>query len=168
MTGRSESEAFVYIAVYASPDRARMDHAVLQRLRDEKVIEPFDVGLVYRDEEGDTHVRKRERGMRKGVVSGIGIGALLGVLIPFAAIPMTVSINATKGGLKSYFKDGMSRQDIKELGAALESGEAALIVLSGEDLEAILNLELSGADRSIQRRVQGQADELKTALENPV
>lgn len=40
-----------------------------------------------------------------------------------------------------YVKDGMSRRDIEEFGEALESGEAALIVLSGEDLEAALNLE---------------------------
>ncbi len=64
------------------------------------------------------------------------------------------------GGLTSYFRKGISRKEIKELGDALESGEAALVVLSNQDLEATLDHELRGADR----RIQGQADELQTAL----
>ncbi len=164
MSKRNEKTTFVYIAAYAAPSRARMDHKVLQRLRDEGRIERFDVALVSKDDEGQVHVRKRERRTGKGAVAGAGMGALLGLLIPFVAIPVTASINAGRGGAMSYFLKGMSRKDIGELGEALGSGQAALVVLSEHDLEDTLDRELRGADRRIQRRIQGQADELTAAL----
>jgi len=155
---------FVYVAAYSSAGRARMDFGVLKRRRDEGDIEHFDVALVHKDDEGDVHVRKRERRTREGTVSGVGVGALLGVLIPFAAIPVTVSLNAVKGGLTAYFRKGMSREDLQVLGEALGSGEAALVVLSAHDLADVLATELRGADRGVQRRVEGESEELRAAL----
>ena len=65
----------------------------------------------------------------------------------------------------TYFRHGMSRADIKDLGDALEGEEAALIILSESPLEEVLDAELTRADRSLERRVQDAAETLKHELE---
>ncbi len=164
MSETSEITAYAYVAAYSSPDRARRDYKVLRRVRSQEGAGALDVALVFKDDGANVHLRKRERDTGKGAITGVGVGALLGILIPFAAIPVTVSVNAAKGGLMSYYRKGMSRADIRALGEALGAGEAALVVLSGHDLRETLDRALQGADATVQRRIQGRATELEASL----
>lgn len=164
MSETSETAAYAYVAAYRSPERARTDHKVLRRLRSEQGAGALEIALVFKDDDANVHLRKRERETGKGAIAGVGIGALLGILVPFAAIPVTVSVNAAKGGLMSYYRKGMSRADITALGEALDAGEAALVVLSRRDLRETLDRALQGADATVQRRIQGRATELEAAL----
>lgn len=161
---KQNESAFVRIAAYSSLDRARQDFRTLKRLRQINGGPRFDVAIAHRDESGEVHVRKRERETLHGAAQGVGIGTILGVLIPFAAIPMTVSINVSKGGLVSYYKHGMSRNDLAALGEELASGEAALIVFSTEDVSMLVEEAMRGADSQVQKRIADVASDVSLAL----
>lgn len=92
------------------------------------------------------------------------MGALLGVLIPFAAVPVTVTVNAAKGGATAYYRHGMPRAHLKALGETLDAGQAALVVLSERDLGETLALALRGADRRAPHRIEQAAGELAEEL----
>lgn len=160
----SEKPVFIYLAGYNSTADARADFKVLKDLKAEGSIEGFDAALVFKGEDGKVHVRKREKGTPRAVWTGLGIGAVLGVVLP-PSIPVSAAMNGTARGLMTYFRRGMSRADIKDLGEALEEGEAALIILSESPLEETLDVELARADRSLERRVQDAAETLKHELE---
>lgn len=171
MNGAKENQdeqtqaAWVCVAAYSSVDRARRDFKILRRIQHEAEEDAvFDVALVHKDEDGEVHTRKRERGTFRGAAQGVGIGAVLGVLIPFAVIPVTVTINVAKGGAMAYYKHGMSRDQIAQLGGRLASGEAALIVLSKDDISAMTEVALRGADSQIQERLAAATQELSAAL----
>ena len=74
-------------------------------------------------------------------------------------------MNGTARGLMTYFRRGMSRADVKDLGEALAEEEAALIILSESPLEETLDAELTRAKRSLERRIQDAAETLKHELQ---
>jgi uncharacterized membrane protein len=62
----------------------------------------------------------------------------------------------------------MSRSDIKELGEALDEGEAALVVVGQEKLEEKLKKELKGAVRAYEKQIDADAAELRKELEKAI
>lgn len=87
--------------MYDSETEAREDNEVLR--------ETHAAGVV--------HVRKHEKPTQRGDQNGIGI----------AFSPSTIVARAT-GGVIGHLWHGVSRGDVKELGEALDVGEAALVV----------------------------------------
>jgi len=81
--------------------------------------------------DGSVHVNKDELPTRHGAWTGIGVGALLGIVFPPSIIG-TAAAGGVAGGVIGYLWHGMSRGDMKDLGEALDEGQAPLIMI-GED-----------------------------------
>jgi len=62
----------------------------------------------------------------------------------------------------------MSRGDLKELGEALDEGEAALVVIGESRLEEVLNKELKKAARTYEKQVDADAAELRRELDKAI
>jgi hypothetical protein len=73
-------------------------------------------------------------------------------------------VGGAAGGLIGHFWRGMSRGDVKELGEALDAGEAALVVIGRSKLEETLDRELRRADRRINKQLKADAKELEEGL----
>ena len=59
----------------------------------------------------------------------------------------------------------MSRSDLKELGEALDDGDAGLIVIGESKVEEQIEKAIKRAKRTIEKQIDADAEELKRAVE---
>lgn len=76
----AEEPVFLYVAAYDSEGDARADYEVLHQLHATGVVGTYDAALVTKDEEGKVHVHKHEKPTQHGAWTGIGVGAVVGIL----------------------------------------------------------------------------------------
>ena len=103
-------------------------------------------------------------------MGGILIGALVGVLFPpsvvgVATVGGAAAVGGVVGGLGGHFLEGVSRGDAKELGELLEAGQAALVVIGESRVEAELDKVLTRAEKSIEKEIDADREQLKRELE---
>jgi len=159
----SADSVYAYIAGFATVEDARSDFREVKPLAQKGVVAAIDAALVFKGEDGKVHLRKREHRTVQGVWRGFAAGALAGVLLP-PAMPVTATMNATRAGGMAYLIKGMPRSRIKELGAPLERGEAALVLLSRSPVTPTLDTALTRADRRVEERLAISSDEVVDLL----
>ena len=142
---------FVFIASYGSVDDAEMDYTAVKQLYSDGVIDTYDAAVINKDADGNVHVHKREKPTQKGAWTGVGVGAVVGVLFPPAIIPMAAAGGVT-GGVIGHVWRGMSRSDMKDLGDTLDAGTAALVVVGKSSLAD----KIAKATAKAQKRVEKQ------------
>ena len=116
----------VLVGQYASAEDASQDLDYILADREEHLISTFDGAVVEKDATGNVKiVRKHETPVRYGAWSGLVVGGVIGLLFPPVLVEMAVAGTLT-GSIVGHFWKGMSRNDVKELGDALEGNAAAL------------------------------------------
>ena len=128
---------FIFIGTYASEVDARADYDVVKDLHTAGAVSTYDAAVVTKDEAGKVHVNKDETTTRHGAWGGAGVGALVGILFP-PSIVGSALVGAAIGGISGHLWKGMSRADVKEFGDAIDSGEAALVIVGETTIEAAL------------------------------
>ncbi|MBC7441502.1 MAG: DUF1269 domain-containing protein [Ramlibacter sp.] len=88
---------------------------------------------------------------------------VIGLLFPPSLIGMAAAGGAT-GGLIGHFTRGLSRDDVKEPGEALDSGHAALIVVGKDKVTAELEKAGIRADQRTEKQLDVDAGEFQTQL----
>jgi uncharacterized membrane protein len=146
----TENGLYLYLGVYPTAAGAEADYEDLVKLHHEGLMGTYDAAVVSKDAEGKVHVQKHEKPTQHAAWSGIGVGAVLGVLFPPSIIGAAV-VGGVAGGLVGHVRKGMSRADVKELGGALDEGQAALLVVAPPEVEEQAERILS---RSRQRVVK--------------
>lgn len=159
----SDDPVFVYIAAYDSEAEAREDYEALLIAHAAGVVGTYDSAVVSKDAEGKVHVHKHEKPTQHGAWTGIGVGAVIGILFPVSLIGAAV-VGGASGGIIGHLWRGLSRHDVKELGELLDSGEAAIIVIGKSKLEETLDRELKRANRRIEKQIKADAKELEKEL----
>lgn len=158
----ADEPVFVYIAAYDSEEDAQADYWVLVDLHSSGVVGTYDAAVVTKDGEGKVHVHKHEKPTQHGAWTGLGVGALLGILFPPTILASAV-VGGITGGLIGHLWRGMSRSDVKELGETLDAGQAALVVVGRSKLEEVLDRELQRATRRIEKELEADAKALEEA-----
>ncbi len=160
----SDDPVFLYVAAYASEADAREDYDVLLALHAEGVIGTYDAALITKDQEGKVHVRKHEKPTQHGAWTGIGVGAVVGILFPASVIGSAI-VGGTAGGLIGHLWHGMSRGDMKDLGEALDDGQAALVIVGKSKLQEVLERELKRANKQIEKQIKADSKLLEKELQ---
>lgn len=159
----ADEPVFLYLAAYDSEDDARLDFDVLSELHAAGVVGTYDAALVVKGEDGKVHVHKREKPTQHGAWTGIGVGAVVGILFPPSIIASAV-VGGTAGGVIGHLWRGMSRGDMKDLGELLDTGQAALVIIGRSKLEETLERELKRANRRLEKELKVDAKELEKEL----
>jgi uncharacterized membrane protein len=159
----SEEPVFVYVAAYDDEADARADYEVLKELHAGGVIGTYDAALITKDDEGKVHVHKREKPTQHGAWTGVGVGALVGILFPPSILGSAIVAGAA-GGVMGHLWHGMSRGDMKDLGEALDEGDAALVIVGRSKLEETLDRELRRANRRLEKQIKADSKELEKEL----
>jgi len=159
----ADEPVFLYLAAYDNEDDARLDYDALLELHAAGVVGTYDAALVTKDAEGKVHVHKHEKPTQHGAWTGIGVGAVVGILFPPSIIASAV-VAGTAGGVIGHLWRGMSRSDVKELGELLDSGEAGLIVIGRSKLEQTLQREFRRANRQVEKQLKVESKELEKEL----
>src|SRR3954454_17270807 len=124
----SDNPVFLYAAVYDDIGDAEADYEIVFDLHAAGAIGTFDSAVIRKDDDGKVRVTKTEKPTQHGAWTGVGVGALVGLVFPPSIIG-TAIVGAGAGGLIGHLRGGISRDDLKELGEELESGNAAVIVI---------------------------------------
>lgn len=153
----------VYAATYNDTESAVDDFASLR----EAGLKHITAAVVVKDDNGRVHVHeKTNAGKVAGTVGVIG-GAALGVIFPpaGAAVLADAVVGGAVLGTIGHFAGGLSRHDLKELGAMLEEGQAAVVAVGvdevGTDIDRTLSRAARKASKSLDKGdVEGALEEL--------
>lgn len=141
---------YVYVGSYGSESDAEADLAVVHEMYKDDTIRTYDAAVVVRDADGKVHVRHHEDHPRHAPWEGAAVGALVGILFPPGIIGGAVIGGAV--GLIAHLWHSVSRDDLKELGEALDAGEANLVVISTSEFDHELAAELK-ADAHVLKKL---------------
>ena len=161
---------FIFIGTYSSEVDARTDYDVVKDLHAMGAVGTYDAAVVTKDDAGKVHVNKDETATRHGAWGGAGVGALVGILFPPSIIGSAL-VGAAIGGISGHLWKGMSRADVKEFGDAIDSGEAALVIVGETTIEAALEKAELKANTRVAKELEldkGKIDEAVQAAAKEV
>jgi len=148
---------FAYEGIYSNVEDALEDYELVKVLHTELgLIDAYDAAVIEHKENGKVKiVKKHETPTRVGGVLGGGIGLATGlviVLFPAAAIGGGLLLGTTAGGavlgvIAGHAAAGMSRNDLKELGEALDAGQAGLVVVAVADTQSKIEAAMKRAQK---------------------
>lgn len=160
-----------YVGVYDNVADAEADYELVKELHTEAgLIDAYDAAVIERREGGRTKiVKKHETPTRVGGVLGGGVGLATGLVValfPFAAIgggllAATTGGGAVLGALAGHAAAGMSRHDLKELGEALDEGQAGLIVVGVSDMGAKIERAMKRAEKLQQKELKADTEQIE-------
>ncbi|HET6878222.1 MAG TPA: DUF1269 domain-containing protein [Jatrophihabitans sp.] len=162
---------YVIAAAYDDTDAAISDYQAVKELyREIRTSHDFDAAVVAKDERGKVRiVKKHEEPTRHGAAVGLGWGLAVGVaavLFP----PVGIGIagagagGAAIGAIAGHVSGGVSRSDLKELGEALDAGQAGLIVVYETSLADQVAANIKAANRVLAKQTEMTADELAAQI----
>ena len=122
----------------------------------------YDAAIVTKSE-GKVHVHKHEKPTQHGAWTGLGVGALVGILFPPSIIASGV-VGAAAGGLVGHLWRGMSRSEVKEIGELLDEGDAGLVVIGTSKVEEQVQKAVDRAQRRITKQLDADSTELEKHL----
>ena len=120
----SDRPVFLYAAAYSGIADAEADFEAVFELHDAGVIGTFDAAVIEKSG-GKVHVHKTEKPTQHGAWTGIGVGALVGILFP-PSIIAAAAVGGVAGGVAGHLWKGMSRGDLKDLGEMLDDLRGAI------------------------------------------
>ena len=77
---------------------------------------------------------------------------------------MGAAVGAGIGAVSGHFKGGMSNDDLKQLGAVLDKGEAGLIVIYATNMADQIAASIKAENRFVSDQIDADADELAKQL----
>jgi uncharacterized membrane protein len=159
---------FVYVGVYESRADAEADYDALKALHSAGVVGTYDAAVITKDDEGKVHVSKHEKPTQHGAWSGLVVGGLIGLFFPPAWIVGGAAIGAAAGGLVGHLWGGLSRSDLKDLGEALDEGEASLLIVGEDKLDEALERELKRAKKKVEKQIKADQKAFEKELEESI
>lgn len=159
----ADRPVFLYAAAYDSIDAADADFEAVFDLHAAGAIGTFDAAVIEKSD-GKVHVHKTEKPTQHGAWTGIGVGAVLGILFPPSIIGTAV-VGGVVGGVTGHLWKGMSRGDLKDLGETLDEGQAAIIVIGESKIEEQLEKALKRANKLLEKQIEAEAAEVRKELE---
>jgi uncharacterized membrane protein len=133
---------FFYAGIYDSSADAERDYEAIKSLHNRAAIGSYDSAIIVHRPDGEVKVTKTEKPAQHGAWIGLAAGAGAAVVFPFLLPAVSYAGMAGAGaGLGAWFghlAHGTSRGEAKDIGAMLEPGTTALVVVGvDEDAEAI-------------------------------
>ena len=152
------------VGIYDRLETAEGDYADLKRLHGEGLVGAYDAAVVARQADGTIAVVERKKETARGAWTGLGIGAVAGLLFPPAIVGAAL-VGGVAGGLVGKAREGLSKTDAEELGAALKGDEVALAVVGDVALFERLEQILPRASRRIARELDLTKEDLGRAMQ---
>lgn len=156
-----QEPVFLFVGVYDDPAIAEDDLGIVRDLHDAKIIGTYDAGIATKDADGDVKVKRS--GSEHAGWTGVGAGAVVGLLFPPTILAMAAAGGAA-GGIIGHFSRALSRSDVKDLGELLDAGQAALIVIGKDRISAELEKAGLRAAKRTEKELSVDGGELQAQL----
>jgi uncharacterized membrane protein len=155
----SDKPMFFFAGVYEDPAAAESDYEAIKALHSGGLIGSYDSVIVSKGVDGKVKVTKTEKPTQHGGWIGLAAGAAVAIAAPVAMPALVTAGGAGLGAWIGHLARGMSRSDARELGEALDSGTAALIVVGiDKDAERVQKAAAKAA-KHITKPVEGDPEE---------
>jgi len=152
------------VGIYERLESAEGDYADLKQLHSEGLVGAYDAAVVARAADGSIAVVERKKETARGAWTGLGIGAVAGLLFPPAIIGAAL-VGGVAGGLVGRARERLSKADTEELGAALRGDEVALAVVGDIALFERLEQVLPRASRRIAKELDLTREDIGQAMQ---
>ena len=158
----------IYAAAYGSLADAKEDYEGIKELHKEKWIGKYESALFTKNEDGSVKIHDTDATSRgRGLKIGAAIGAAVGLIFP-----VTILVGALVGGgaglLGGHLSKGLKRDDIKELGDTLDTGEAGIVLVAIVTPDEGIDRFLKRAAKVMKKQVDADAEDLKKAIDEAV
>jgi uncharacterized membrane protein len=155
----------VYAGAYSSLDEAELDFLTIKDLHREKWVGKYEAALFTKEEDGSVKIIDTDATSRtKGLKIGAAAGAVVGILFPPSLI-----VGAIAGGgvglMAGHFSRGLKRDDIKELGELLDTGQAGIVFVGVATPDQGVERYMKHAVKIMKKQVDAEAEEMKKAID---
>jgi uncharacterized membrane protein len=163
---------FFYAGIYHNVADADNDYRAIKSLHRGGAIGSYDSAIIVHRPGGDVQVTKTEKPAHAGAWIGLAAGAGAAVVFPFLLPGLTYAGMAGAGaGMGAWFghlAHGTSRGEAKVIGAMLEPGNAALIVIGiDKDAEQIQRAATRAEQHALKREF-GDWDEAEAEARSAI
>ncbi len=168
-------DTFLLVAAqYADEQDALADYdAVKAVYHDEDIIDTFDAAVVSKDADGKvTIVKRHEQPTRDAAKGGLGVGLAVGALVALfppialgAGLVVGGAAGAGLGALAGHAAGGLRKEDLKELGDLLQAGQSGFVLVAASDMRAHLLKAITRAQKTMEKDLKSDADELRREIE---
>jgi uncharacterized membrane protein len=140
-----------YAATYDDADTAKDDFSTLR----DAGLRDVTAALVIKSDSGRLHIHEKTHAGKVGATAGIIGGAVLGAIFPPAGVALVTdgAVGGASLGAIGHFAGGLSRADLKDLGALLEDGQAAVVAVGvdavAEDVDSALSHAAKKASKAV-------------------
>lgn len=140
-----------YAAVYDDAETAKEDFSTLR----EAGLRDITAALVTKSDSGRLHIHEKTHAGKVAAATGVVCGAIMGAIFPPAGVALVTDglVGGASLGTIGHFAGGLSRADLKDLGALLEDGQAAVVAVAvnavDEDVEKALGHAAKKASKAI-------------------
>ncbi len=150
---------------YDSVSDAEVDYEAVKALYyDAGVGHDFDAAVLERGADGKVKVDdKHEASTRHGAWKGLALGAVAAIL-PGIGLGVGMAVGAGVGAVSGHIKGGMKDDDLKQLAATLDKGQAGLIVLYATNMADQVAASIKAQNRFVSQEIDANADELAKQL----
>jgi uncharacterized membrane protein len=159
----SDKPMFFYAGVYDDVADAEADYEAITALYKSDDIGSYDAAVIRKEADGKVKVSKTEKPTQHGGWTGLAAGAGIAVAFPFLLPVVTVggmaAAGAGLGAWMGHLAHGTARADAKEIGALLDDGDAALIVIGVDKHGERVQYAAKRAKKWIVKRVEGDFEE---------
>jgi uncharacterized membrane protein len=160
----ADSESvFIFVGAYPDEVAARSDYDVVKDLHAAGAVGTYDAAVVTKDDDGKVHVNKDEMATRHGAWGGAAVGAVVGILFPPSLIA-SAAVGAGVGGVSGHLWRGMSRADVKELGDVIDDGQAALVIVGEDKVQAALDKAGLKAEKKVAKELDVDPKDVDQAV----
>lgn len=160
----ADRPVFLYAAIYDDIGDAEADYEIVFDLHAAGAIGTFDSAVIRKDEDGKVRVTKTEKPTQHGAWTGVGVGALVGLVFPPSIIG-TAIVGAGAGGLIGHLSRGIPRGELKDLGEELDAGTAAVVVLGESKIDEQIQRATKRARKVIEQEIDAEAEDVKREID---
>ena len=153
------SDLLIFAGAYTDLDGAEADYEAIKALHKDGAIGSYDSAIVSKNASGEVTVTKTEKPVEHGAWVGLAAGAAVALVFPVALPVVVAAGGAGIGAWIGHLAHGTSRSDAKELGATLDEGTAALIVVAKDEHSDGVEQALTHSTRHVVKRVQDTSHE---------
>jgi uncharacterized membrane protein len=159
---------FFYAGVYDNASDAEADCDAIKSLNDSGAIGSYNSAVIVKEADGNVKVTKTEKPAEHGAWVGAAAGAGAAILFP-VLLPAVAVAGATGAGAGAWFAHlahGTSRSEAKRIGAMLNDGDAATVVVGiDHDSGEVEGAATRARDHVLKHNVGDWDDAEQDALE---
>jgi uncharacterized membrane protein len=155
----------IYAGAYDSLDEAQLDFVTIKDLHHEKFVGKYDSALFTKEDDGSVKIIDTDATSRsKGLKIGAAAGAVVGILFPPAILAGAIAGGGV-GLMAGHFSRGLKRDDIKEMGELLDTGQAGIVFVGVATPDQGVEHYMAHATKITKKQADVDAEETKKTMD---